>query len=566
MSLNQWLSSFLRSLTRLQARSSPHRRRPQVQEVLRPTDMAKRVDLLEDRTLLAAFFGDAPAPYPVTLAEGGAWHVFTGSGNSSHTRDDGAHTTHASYERYDGRLVGSDLTGTTALTVRGAALGATLTISSGIEADANGDPIVGRYDLGAGWLVSAWVDWNQDGDWNDAGEQIAASSRDIIDQLFVETTVPTTAKPGITYARLRISTEQDLGPTGSAPDGYVDDVQVYIAPTDAVNFTPNANGFVGLIPGLIPFGDREEGWAGGAGRDIYRDVNRDGIADAMGNSEVFLVNSQGTATRKTTIGDISRIRSWSSRGFYLFGDINGDGHIEIVEGGQSDVANSTVAVSSFDASNSVSGWWGAIAGDILGDAGVVDYNGDGQLQPDEFRALLGWAPAPIGRLDFAYLPPDPVTGFYVIDALLAGDTETAVAAFSQLILPMATLALFTLAPITRMTRGAMLQALGSDFIRTAKAAGLSRRKIIGRYAFQNAMLPVVTTLGMVFSFTLGANVLVEKVFAWPGIGSFAVEALVVSDYAAVQGFVLSMALLFVCLNLAIDILYTLIDPRVSIDG
>ena len=183
-----------------------------------------------------------------------------------------------------------------------------------------------------------------------------------------------------------------------------------------------------------------------------------------------------------------------------------------------------------------------------------------------FYYLLGWAPAPIGRLDFAYLPPDPVTGFYVIDALLAGDTETAVAAFSQLILPMATLALFTLAPITRMTRGAMLQALGSDFIRTAKAAGLSRRKIIGRYAFQNAMLPVVTTLGMVFSFTLGANVLVEKVFAWPGIGSFAVEALVVSDYAAVQGFVLSMALLFVCLNLAIDILYTLIDPRVSIDG
>ena len=183
-----------------------------------------------------------------------------------------------------------------------------------------------------------------------------------------------------------------------------------------------------------------------------------------------------------------------------------------------------------------------------------------------FYYLLGWAPAPVGRLDFIYLPPDPVTGFFIIDALIAGDGAKAYAALQQLMLPMITLALFTLAPITRMTRGAMLQALGSDFIRTAKAAGLSRDVLVGRYAFQNAMLPVVTTLGMVFSFTLGANVLVEKVFAWPGIGSFAVEALVVSDYAAVQGFVLSMAILFVVLNLGIDILYTLIDPRITING
>lgn len=183
-----------------------------------------------------------------------------------------------------------------------------------------------------------------------------------------------------------------------------------------------------------------------------------------------------------------------------------------------------------------------------------------------FYYVLGWAPAPIGRLDFAYLPPDHVTGFYVIDALIAGDAETATAALGQLLLPMITLALFTLAPIARMTRGAMLQALGSDFIRTARAAGLDRRRVVGQYAFRNAMLPLVTTLGMVFSFTLGANVLVEKVFAWPGIGSFAVEALVVSDYAAVQGFVLTMALLFVALNLTIDVLYTLIDPRIGSDA
>lgn len=180
-----------------------------------------------------------------------------------------------------------------------------------------------------------------------------------------------------------------------------------------------------------------------------------------------------------------------------------------------------------------------------------------------FYYLLGWAPAPMGRIDFMFLPPERVTGFYTIDTLIAGDWETFRAAVAQMILPLITLALFTLAPIARMTRASMLQTLGSEFIRSARAAGLSGRRVLITYAFRNALLPVVTTLGMVFSFLLGANVLVEKVFAWPGIGSFAVEALVVSDYAAVQGFVLSMALLFVVLNLIIDVVYTLIDPRVG---
>jgi peptide/nickel transport system permease protein len=180
-----------------------------------------------------------------------------------------------------------------------------------------------------------------------------------------------------------------------------------------------------------------------------------------------------------------------------------------------------------------------------------------------FYYLLGIAPSPLGRLDFIYLDPEHVTGFYLIDAALAGDWETWSGAAKQLILPAVTLALCTLAPIARMTRAAMLTALSSDFIRTARAAGLSSGMVLFGYAFRNAMLPVVTTLGMVFSFALGANVLVEKVFAWPGIGSYAVEALVVSDYAAVQGFVLIMALLFVLLNLIIDLLYTAIDPRIG---
>ena len=147
-----------------------------------------------------------------------------------------------------------------------------------------------------------------------------------------------------------------------------------------------------------------------------------------------------------------------------------------------------------------------------------------------------------------------------------GRPSTARAAASQLVLPAVTLALFTLAPIARMTRAAMLQALSSDYIRTARAAGLPPRTVLTTYALPNALLPVVTTLGMVFSFMLGANVLVEKVFAWPGIGSYAVEALVVSDYAAVQGFVLSMAILFVILNLLVDVVYTLIDPRIALES
>ncbi len=183
-----------------------------------------------------------------------------------------------------------------------------------------------------------------------------------------------------------------------------------------------------------------------------------------------------------------------------------------------------------------------------------------------FYYLLGWAPSPIGRLDIIFLSPPLVTGFYTLDSLIARDAETFRASVAQLILPSVTLGLFGLAPIARMTRAAMLNALASDYVRTAKANGLSRSLVLGTYAFRNAALPVLTTLGMVFSFLLGANVLVEKVFSWPGIGSFAIEALVASDYAAVQGFVLSMALLFVVVNLTIDVIHTLVDPRVGLDG
>lgn len=183
-----------------------------------------------------------------------------------------------------------------------------------------------------------------------------------------------------------------------------------------------------------------------------------------------------------------------------------------------------------------------------------------------FYYILGWAPSPVGRIDVFFSPPPTVTGFYVIDSLIARDFESLRAALSQLALPVATLAVFSLAPIARITRASMLGVLSSEFVRTARASGLAPKTVIITYAFRNALIPVVTTIGMVFSFLLGANVLVEKVFAWPGVGSYAIEALIASDFAPVQGFVLTMAILYIAINLIIDLLYGVIDPRVRIES
>jgi peptide/nickel transport system permease protein len=181
-----------------------------------------------------------------------------------------------------------------------------------------------------------------------------------------------------------------------------------------------------------------------------------------------------------------------------------------------------------------------------------------------FYYLLGWAPDPTARIDiFASAPPD-ITGFYLIDFALTGDWEGWWAAFRQLLLPAVTMALFVLAPLARMTRASMLAVLGSDFIRTAHAMGLPRLRIIVAYALRNALLPVLTITGIVFSTMLGANVLVEKVFSWPGVASYALDALLASDYAPVQAFVLLMASIFVLVNVTIDVLYGIADPRVSV--
>lgn len=183
-----------------------------------------------------------------------------------------------------------------------------------------------------------------------------------------------------------------------------------------------------------------------------------------------------------------------------------------------------------------------------------------------FYYLLGWALAPLGRLDIVYSTPTEVTGFWLIDSLIGGDIDAFVGVVRQLGLPVVTLALFGLGPIARMTRASMIEALGSEPVRMARAAGLPRRKVIWTYGFRAVVVPILNTIGMVFSFLLGANVLVEKVFGWPGIGAYAIESVLASDFAPIQGFVLLMASLYVVINLVIDVVAMLLDPRVAFNG
>jgi peptide/nickel transport system permease protein len=183
-----------------------------------------------------------------------------------------------------------------------------------------------------------------------------------------------------------------------------------------------------------------------------------------------------------------------------------------------------------------------------------------------FYYVAGWAPAPVGRFPSFMRPPPSITGMILIDSLLAGDLDKFQAALGQIALPALTMALFALAPLTRMTRAAMLGVLSSDFVRQARANGAPRLHLLFVTALRNGLLPVVTTLGMIASSMLGANVLVERVFAWPGVGSYALDAMVSLDYAPLQGFVLVMSVVYVLINLGIDILYGVIDPRVRFEA
>lgn len=183
-----------------------------------------------------------------------------------------------------------------------------------------------------------------------------------------------------------------------------------------------------------------------------------------------------------------------------------------------------------------------------------------------FYAWLGWAPEPVGRLDPFLAAPPRVTGLLTLDAALAGDGAAMRDALARLALPAATLAIFAFGPLVRITRAAVAAALAADYISAARANGLAPRRILWTYAMRNALAPVIGTLAMTFAAMLGAGVLVEKVFAWPGLGSFAVEAALALDHAALQGFVLVMAAVFVLVNLATDLAHAAIDPRIRPHG
>ncbi|WOH52785.1 ABC transporter permease [Bradyrhizobium sp. sBnM-33] len=179
-----------------------------------------------------------------------------------------------------------------------------------------------------------------------------------------------------------------------------------------------------------------------------------------------------------------------------------------------------------------------------------------------FFYVLDLAPSPLGRLGSGIEPPAHLTGLYVIDSLMTGNWTTLRSSLHQLMLPAATLGLSAIAPVARMVRSTMLEILESDYIKAAWAAGLPRRTVIYRDALRNALIPVITISGIVFGFLMAGNAVVESVFSWPGIGNYAVTALLTKDSAPIQSFILFVAVTCVMVNLAVDIAYGLIDPRI----
>jgi len=178
-----------------------------------------------------------------------------------------------------------------------------------------------------------------------------------------------------------------------------------------------------------------------------------------------------------------------------------------------------------------------------------------------FSGYLGWTPVS-GRIDLDYYF-EPTTGFMLIDSLLSGEEGAFSSAVSHLILPSIVLATVPLAVIARQTRSAMLEVLGEDYMRTARAKGLSSFRIYAVHAARNAMIPVVTTIGLQVSGLIAGAILTETIFSWPGIGKWIVDAIFKRDYMAVQGGILIIAILVMAVNLAVDIICGMINPRVS---
>jgi peptide/nickel transport system permease protein len=178
-----------------------------------------------------------------------------------------------------------------------------------------------------------------------------------------------------------------------------------------------------------------------------------------------------------------------------------------------------------------------------------------------FYGALDWAPGP-GRLDAIAFPPPRVTGFLLIDTLLAGDWDTFHDAVAHLVLPSIVLASGTLGLITRTTRAAMLEALSQDYVRVAHAKGLREWMVVLGHALPNALLPVVTLGGLAYANLLSGAVLTETVFSWPGLGRYTFQSAVSLDFPAITGITTIVAVVFVLVNFMVDMSYALLDPRV----
>ena len=177
-----------------------------------------------------------------------------------------------------------------------------------------------------------------------------------------------------------------------------------------------------------------------------------------------------------------------------------------------------------------------------------------------FSGALGWTPVS-GRIALMYFFR-PITGFMLIDSLLVGPKGSFISAVSHLILPTIVLGTIPLAVIARQTRSAMLEVLGEDYVRTARSKGLPPISVVGVHALRNALIPVVTTIGLQIGVLLGGAILTETIFAWPGIGKWMVDAVFKRDYPVVQGGLLMIAAIIMIVNLVVDVAYGFINPRI----
>ena len=177
-----------------------------------------------------------------------------------------------------------------------------------------------------------------------------------------------------------------------------------------------------------------------------------------------------------------------------------------------------------------------------------------------FAGILKWTPVS-GRMDLAFFFK-PTTGLMLIDSLISGPKGAFSSAVRHLILPAIVLATIPLAVIARQTRSAMLEVLGENYVRTARAKGLTQGRVIGLHALRNALIPVITTIGLQVGVLMAGAILTETIFSWPGIGKWMIDAIAKRDYFVVQGGLLLIALLVMTVNLVVDVLYGLVNPRI----